>query len=168
MSSAGKAADAARTSLQRANTSSQSLASISSSLIPLAGPQDSSSSNLPPHTTSSNPTTSIQSTSQPQIRHNNPAPPPAANPSTTTTVRTPVQISQLPHRQQHTSWQLVAARVHHRDDDVRDYCAPGSNGWAEWQERRVADSQVEIGRIDYSWNGGDVIDFAERRREDGM
>ncbi|KAI4945967.1 hypothetical protein J4E91_007408 [Alternaria rosae] len=39
-----------------------------------------------------------------------------------------------------------------------------TNGWAEWQERRVADSQAEIGRIDYSWNGGDVIDFAERRR----
>ena len=34
----------------------------------------------------------------------------------------------------------------------------------EWQERRVADSQAEIGRIDYSWDGGEIIDYAERTR----
>ena len=34
----------------------------------------------------------------------------------------------------------------------------------EWQERRVADSQAEIGRIDYSWDGGEIIDYAEKTR----
>ena len=34
----------------------------------------------------------------------------------------------------------------------------------EWQEQRVADSQAEIGRIDYSWDRGEIIDFAERKR----
>jgi hypothetical protein len=32
------------------------------------------------------------------------------------------------------------------------------------QEQRVADSQQEVSRIDYSWNGGVIIDFAEKRR----
>jgi hypothetical protein len=34
-----------------------------------------------------------------------------------------------------------------------------------WQEKRVADSEAETGRIDHNWDGGIIIDFAEQERQ---
>jgi hypothetical protein len=34
-----------------------------------------------------------------------------------------------------------------------------------WQEQRVADSQVEIGMIDYDWDGGRIINLTEQRKQ---
>ncbi|XP_014554649.1 hypothetical protein COCVIDRAFT_39524 [Bipolaris victoriae FI3] len=47
----------------------------------------------------------------------------------------------------------LKAPVHHRKDNVRDYCAEGARGWDELRRQRVEDGEKEVGRVDWTWVG---------------
>ncbi|USP74256.1 uncharacterized protein yc1106_01530 [Curvularia clavata] len=60
----------------------------------------------------------------------------------------------------------LPGRIHHRDDQVKDYHPKGTSGWEPFQERRLALSEAEIGKIDKSWaanGGGVIIDFGMKK-----
>jgi hypothetical protein len=39
------------------------------------------------------------------------------------------------------------ARIHHRLDNITDYCLPGAHGWQSSQEKRVRRSDAQTGKI---------------------
>ncbi|EFQ86193.1 hypothetical protein PTT_15355 [Pyrenophora teres f. teres 0-1] len=79
----------------------------------------------------------------------------------------PLQRSKSSRNGKH--WELLPARVHHKDDDVTHYGALGSRStWEAAHAKRLLAAEAEVGRVDTKWDGGVIVDYSaqDRKREE--